>query len=199
MWTGRPSSPELAQRALRAEPWLADAARWQSLHLLDRPGWAWQEAAEALHWSTRAVRLQASSAGAWSELALVNFRLVEDLGGWGDAVDRARYAFGRATALEPHLPWHWLRWAQFERVLGDHDEAVRLAERAVEEEPLFVRAWLFVARVELDRGRIDAADMALDRALEAHERARWRMLSEYERDLTRLPSWQRDQLLGELR
>jgi hypothetical protein len=199
LWTGRPSSPELAQRVLRAEPWLAEAARWQSLHLLDRPSWTWQQAAEALHWSTRAVRLQASSAGAWSELALVNFRLVEDLGGWGDAVERARHAFGRATALEPHLPWHWLSWAQFERVLGNRDEALRLAERAVEEEPLFVRAWLFVARVELDRGRAEAAGMALDRALEAHERARWRKLSEYERDLTRLPSRQRDQLLGELR
>jgi hypothetical protein len=198
LWFARPSSPELAQRVLRAEPWLAEAARWQTLDLLERPEWSWRDAAEALYWSGLATRLRPTSHRLWSEYGVVNFRLVEDLGGWGDAVDRAREAFGRATEIEPHLAWHWLRWAQLERVLGELDRALELAGRAVEEEPNFVRGWLFVARLELDRGRGGAASAALDRALTAHDRARWRTLSDYERDLISLPTWQRDQLRSEI-
>jgi tetratricopeptide (TPR) repeat protein len=198
LWFGRPSSPELAQRVLRAEPWFADAARWQSLDLLQRPAWSWHQAAEALHWSGLATRLRPASHRLWSEYGVVNLRLVEELGGWSDAVDRARDAFGRATALEPHLAWHWLRWAQLERALGEFDRAVGLARRAVEEEPNFVRGWLFVARLELDRGRVGDAAEAFNRALDAHDRARWRTLSDYERDLVMLPEWQRDQLRNEI-
>jgi uncharacterized membrane-anchored protein len=78
--------------------------------------------------------------------------------------------------------------------LGRFDEARSLAERAVSEEPRFVRGWLLLARLELDMGRRDAAREALARAVEASERGRWRLLSGYERDLVVTPRWQLEEL-----
>ena len=102
------------------------------------------------------------------------------------------------TELEPHLPWHWLRWARLERTLGSLATAKDLAERALAEEPRFARAWLFLARVELDMGNPDAARNALASAVESSERARWRLLSAYERELVVVPGWQLEELFREL-
>ncbi len=198
LWWSRPSSSGLARQTLRAEPWFAEAARWRTRDLLRRQEWSWEEAAEAMAWSRRSTGLHSASAGAWSESGLVNARIVEQLGTWPDVVAGAREGFRRATTLEPHLPWHWLRWAQLERTLGRLAEASELAARSVEEEPEFVRGWLFLARVEMDLGDGTAARNALERAREASQRARWRLLSEYERDLVELPGWQAAQLQREL-
>ena len=198
LWWSQPSSVRLFRAVLRAEPWFAEAAQWRSRDLLSQPRWTWQEAAEAVHWSRRATRYHGASARVWSEYGLVYAKITEDLGGWPDAIEGAREGFRRATQLQPHLPWHWLRWAQFERGLGELEESSVLAERAVGEEPKFVRGWLFMARLELDMDRPDAAREAVARAVAASEFARWRLLSEYESDLTRMPSWQLHQLQGEL-
>jgi hypothetical protein len=85
-----------------------------------------------------------------------------------------------------------------ERGMGHTEEALELAGRAVTEEPRFVRGWLFVARLEADRGRLAEAREAVERALEARRLARWRPLSAYERDLVELPAWQLEQLEREL-
>jgi hypothetical protein len=190
LWWGTPSTAELARRALRAEPWLAEAAVWRAEDLLRLPRWTWREGAEALLWSRWATRVRRGSADVWSDYGLVNARIVAELGTWPDAVEGARDGFRRATELEPHLPWHWLRWAQLERTVGHVDAARRLAERAVTEEPKFVRGWLFLARIELDAGRAEVARHAFARAVEASDRARWRLLSGYERELVELPMWQ---------
>jgi hypothetical protein len=190
LWWSQPSTAELSERVLRAEPWFGEVARWRTRELLRRSLWSWETAAEAMFWSRRATGLERSSAAVWSEYGLVNARVAEQRGAWKDAIEAAREGFRRATELEPHLPWHWLRWGQFERTRGRLEEARRLATRSVTEEPLFVRGWLFLARVELDLGRVEQARTALDRAVRGHDRARWRLLSEYERDLTLLPAWQ---------
>jgi O-antigen ligase len=194
LWWSAPSTAELARSAVRAEPWLAEVAQWRVRDLLRRSNWTWREVAEALPWSRWAIHARQGSADVWSDYSLVNARTVADLGTWPDAVEGAREGFRRATDLEPHLPWHWLRWARMERQLGRLVEARLLAERAVTEEPRFVRGWLFLARVELDMGRADAARDALARAVAASERARWRGLSSYERDLVKLPGWQVEEL-----
>lgn len=198
LWWSAPSSGDLAWSALRAEPWLAEAAQWRVRDLLRRSRWRWDDAAEALPWCRWATHVRRGSAGVWSDRALVNARIVEDLGTWPDAIEGAREAFRRATELEPHLPWYWFRWAQLERNLSRLDSAKELVERAVAEEPRFVRGWLFLARLELDSGRSDAARDALARAVAASERARGRLLSEYERELVALPAWQLDELSREL-
>jgi O-antigen ligase len=190
LWRGAPSSAELARTALRAEPWLAEVAVWRAEDLLRLPRWTWSDSAEALQWSRWATRVRRGSADVWSDYGLVNARIVADLGAWPDAIEGAREGFRRATELEPHLPWHWLRWAQLERTLGHADAARRLAEQAVAEEPKFVRGWLFLARVELDAGRTEVARHAFARAVAAVDRARWRLLSAYERGLVAAPEWQ---------
>ena len=194
LWWRAPSTAELAWSAARAEPWLAEAAQWRVADLLRQPRWTWHETAEALPWSRWTTHIRRGSDGAWSDYGLVNARIVAELGTWADAVEGAREGFRRATELEPHLPWHWLRWARLERGLGRLDEAKNLAERAVAEEPRFVRGWLLLARVELDMGRAEEARDALARAVEASEAARWRLLSAYERDLVVLPRWQLEEL-----
>jgi hypothetical protein len=198
LWWSNLSSVELANRTVRAEPWFAEPAQWRSRSLLARKQWTWEDGAAALAWSRRAIRQRGGSHNVWAEYGLVNARIVEQLGAWPDAVEGARKGFHRATALEPHLPWHWLRWAQFERGMGRLAESKKLVERALSEEPNFVRGWLLLARLELDVGRPLSARPAFDRAVEAHRLADWRLLSEYERNLTMMPRWQVEELSREL-
>lgn len=198
LWWSGPSSAELAHRILRAEPWLPEVAEWRTRDLLRRSRWTWSDSAEALQWSRWATHIRRGSASVWSDFGLVNAKIVAEHGTWPDAVEGAREGFRRATALEPHLPWHWLRWAQLERTLNRMDAAQALAARALAEEPRFVRGWLFLARVELDMDRPDAARDALARAVAEFERARWRLLSGYERDLVAAPRWQLRELSRDL-
>jgi O-antigen ligase len=193
-WRREPPTPATAEMALRAEPWLAEAAEWRVEHLLERPGWTWDDAATALAWSGRAVRIHAGSIHTWSLYGQVNARIALDLGGWPDVVAETRRGYRTATDLEPYLPWHWFRWAQFERGMGSLGDAAALAERSVAVEPNFVRGWLFLARVRADQGDLEAARQARDRALAAEQRSRGRRLSGYEADLARTPRWQVEEL-----
>jgi hypothetical protein len=198
LWSSAPASPASAERALRAEPWYPEPVVWRVRDLLRRPGWDPVVAAETLAWSDRAVRIHSASAETWSLRALVQTRIVQELGAWPGSITGARRDFREAAQREPHLAWYWLQWAQHERTVGRLDEAERLATRAVEEEPNFVRGWFFLARVRIDRGRIDSAREARDRGLEARRKIGGRKMSEYERDLTRMPAWQAEELSHEL-
>jgi len=98
--------------------------------------------------------------------------------------------------LEPHLPWYPYRWALFERALGETERAVSLTEHAVETEPNFVRGWLLLARLELDRGRVDAARKAFDRVQIIREDSLNRLGLQYHRDLVACPERQIEELRG---
>lgn len=198
LWWGGPSTPALAERAERTEPWYSEPVEWRVDELLARPQWSWAEAAEAISWSRRTVELHPGRARAWSALGDVHARVAAELGPWPDALDGARQGFGRATALEPHLPWYWARWAAFERSVGELEEARRLVGRALDEEPRFVRGWLLEARLALDRGDAPGAARSFERARIAALEGRWRPLSDYERDLLRAPSRQVHELAAEL-
>jgi hypothetical protein len=190
LWWSGPSTAALAERAERAEPWFSEPVEWRVDELLARSQWSWAEAAEAISWSRRAVELHPGRARAWSALGDVHARVATELGPWPDALDGAREGFGRATALEPHLAWYWARWAAFERSVGRHDEARGLAERAVSEEPNFVRGCLFLVRLALDAGNAQEALRRFDRARAAAALGRGQQLTDYERDLLRAPAWQ---------
>jgi hypothetical protein len=190
IWWGEPSTAARAERAERVEPWYAEPLEWRVDELLARPDWSWPEAARAISWSRRAVEVHPGRALNWSRLGEVHARVAAELGPWPDALDGAREGFGRATALEPHLPWHWARWAAFERSVGQLGEASRLVGRALEEEPHFVRGWLLRARLALDRGDRAAAAASFERARSSAVAGRRRSLSDYERDLLRAPGWQ---------
>jgi len=191
-WLWRTGEPDvrLLERVTRAEPWYDAPLAWRTRALLLAEPWTWDIAAEALARSRRAVRVHPGAARRWADLAHVNARVVTDLGPWPDSVEGARNAFARACELEPHLPWQWLEWARFERALGHPDTASVLARRAVVEEPNTVRAWLFLARIELDSGRVEEARRALDRARAAAALRRRPGLNAYERELLGAPSWQ---------
>jgi len=189
-WWSGPSTAARAERAERAEPWFSEPLEWRVDQLLARPEWSWPEAAEAISWSRRAVEVHPGGARAWSALGDVHARVAAELGPWPDALDGARQGFGRATALEPHLPWYWARWAAFERSVGQLADASRLVERALAEEPRFVRGWLLEARLALDRGDLPEAAASFERARSAAALGRGRQLTDYERDLLRAPAWQ---------
>ena len=122
-----------------------------------------------------------------------------EFGPWPDSVDGAREGFARAVRLEPHQPWSFLEWARFERNLGHTDDAVNLVRRALDEEPHTVRARLFLARLELDRGEVEAAREAYEVALES-ARLRSRLdLNAYERELLGAPTWQFHEIAEALR
>jgi len=196
-WTG-PSSIELARRATRAETWFAEPTEWGVRNLLADREWTWPTVVQAIGSSRRAAAIHPGSARVWAEYAQVSNRVVEDFGSWADMMEGAREGFRRATELEPRLPWYWLQWAGFERSVGRSDEARRLAERAVDEEPNFVRGWLFLARLELDAGDLGAARAAYGRASVAGQLARTKLLTRYERDLLRAPRWQVEEIADRL-
>jgi tetratricopeptide (TPR) repeat protein len=189
LWWSEPSTAALAERVQRAEGCWVEPVAWQLQALMVTPRWGFADAAEALRLAELAVRLKPSDAMRWSDQGRVASRLVTELGPWPDAVETARQGYARACELEPHLPWDWLRWAALERSVGNMEAAVGLAARAVREEPNYVGGWLFLARVELDRGRTVAARQALTRAERAH-RLRFSAFTPYDRGLVYAPRWQ---------
>jgi Tfp pilus assembly protein PilF len=124
---------------------------------------------------------------------------VAEFGPWPDSVDGAREGFARAVRLEPHQPWSFLEWARFERNLGNADDAVKLVRRALDEEPHTVRARLFLARLELDRGAVEAAREAYEAALDSARFGTRLDLNAYERELLGAPAWQFLELAEALR
>jgi hypothetical protein len=191
-WLWRSGAPDevLVARALRAEPFFDAPLEWRVRNLVGLETWGWATAAEAIACGERAVRIHPGAAGLWSVLGMAHARVVTDLGTWPDSVQGARGAFARAVELEPYQPWAWLEWARLERNLGHTSEAVDLVRKALEAEPHAVRARLFLARLELDRGDVEAAREAYSLAV-ASGRLRMRGgLSGYERELLSAPAWQ---------
>jgi predicted Zn-dependent protease len=184
---------------VRAEPWLSEPAEWWALDLLGREAWSWENAAEAMYWSGRAVSIHPGSARLWSLSGRVNGRVAQELGAWEDVVEGAREGFRRACELEPRLPWYRLQWAQFERAMGEPDRAIELALRALADEPNFVRGWLLLARLQLDLGRREQAAESFEHARASARLARGRLLKGYEQDLLIAPPFQVRELSRELR
>jgi len=199
IWRSEKPNQVTAARTLRAEPWFDAPLEWRARELLKQNPWSWETVAEATAVSGEAVRVHPGAARLWSIRGIVHARVVAEFGPWPDSVRIAREAFARAIELEPHQPWSLLEWARFERNLGYMNDAVKLAQRALDEEPHTVRAWLFLARLELDRGEVEAARDAYEAALES-ARLRTRLdLNAYERELLGAPAWQFRELAEALR
>jgi hypothetical protein len=171
-WIWRSGGPDkvVAAQTMRVEPWFA--------------------VAEAFAVSGKAVRVHPGAARLWSIRGLVHARIVADFGPWPDSVNGAREAFARAVELEPHQPWSLLEWARFERNLGHLNDAVKLVRQALDEEPHTVRARLFLARLELDRGEVELAREAYEAAVESARLRKRLDLNAYERELLGAPAWQ---------
>jgi hypothetical protein len=191
-WSWRSGTPDmlLVSRAVRAEPWFDAPLEWRVRDLMKRESWTWVTAAEAISCGERAVRVHPGAARLWSVLGMTHARVVTDLGAWPDSIESARAAFARAVELEPFQPWAWLEWARLERNLGHTSDAIDLVRKGLEAEPHTVRARLFLARLELDRGNPDAAREAYSQALGSARLRRLAELSSYERELLGAPAWQ---------
>jgi len=191
-WLWRSGAPDeaLAARSARAEPWFDAPLEWRVRDLVKRESWDWITAAEAISQGERAVGIHPGAARLWSLLGMVHTRVVTDLGPWPDSIARARGAFARAVELEPLQPWAWLEWARLERNLGHTSGAIDLVRKALDAEPHTVRARLFLARLELDRGNRDAAREAYSKATESARLRTHSGLSSYERELLGAPAWQ---------
>jgi hypothetical protein len=191
-WLWRPDPPDTVQaaRAQAAERWYDQPLEWRVRSLLDERAWTWPTAAEALATGREAVRIHPGASRLWLILGQVNYRILTDLGPWPDSVSGARAAFARASELEPYQPWPWLEWARLERELGNLDESAELARRALAAEPHAVRARLFLARVELDRGNMQLAREALESAAASTVLRKRAGLTTYEKELLAAPTWQ---------
>jgi hypothetical protein len=199
IWRSGRLDQVVAARTLRAEPWFDAPLEWRTRELLKQNPWSWETVAEATAVSGEAVRVHPGAARLWLIRGMVHARVVADFGPWPDSVRIAREAYARAVALEPHQPWSLLEWARLERNLGHMDDAVNLVRRALDEEPHTVRARLFLARLELDRGEVEAAREAYEAAVES-ARLRTRLdLNTYERELLGAPAWQFRELAEALR
>ena len=200
-WIWRSGGPDelVAARTMRAEPWLDAPFEWRTRELLKQSPWSWETVAEAVAVSGEAVRVHPGAARLWSIRGVVHARVVADFGPWPDSVNGAREAFARAVEIEPHQPWSLLEWARFERNLGNTNDAVNLVRRALDEEPHTVRARLFLARLELDRGEVEAAREAYDAAVESVRLRTCLDLNAYERELLGAPAWQFRELAEALR
>jgi len=190
LWNAGPQDVRVVNRATAAEPWFDDPLTWRARVLLDNPAWTWPMAAEALAVSSRAVRIHPGASRSWLILGQVRYRIISEFGSWPGGVAEARAAFVRASELEPLLPWPWLEWARLERGLGNLDEAVFLTRKALDTEPHTVRAWLFLARIELDRGNVRSAREALESAAASTVLRKRAGLTTYEKELLAAPMWQ---------
>ncbi len=186
-------------RALRIEPWLstAPAARVRSLLATDER-WTWESAAEALHWAQTAVDVHPGLSRLWADLGRVHLRVLTDLGGTQYDGSAARQALTRACELDPHLAWNWLERARLEWLTGNLNEAVRLTNHALAQEPDAVRGWLLLSRLQLESGRREAAISALKNAEDRLGLAEQRGLSIYDLDLLHAPAAQLESLRHDL-
>jgi hypothetical protein len=183
-----PPTAAQVERALRVEPWFAEAPSARTRMLVGITElWSWRTATEALHWAEAARRAHPGLARRWADLGRVRLRILTDCGGTEHDAAAAVLAFDRACELDPHLPWHWLERARLERVLGHHDAAVAYCRRALDEESNTVRGWVMLARLELELGRVDAARDALDEAMSRAGLVERPGLTDYERELLQAP------------
>ncbi len=190
LWSTEVRDEELVDRVERAEPALDQPLEWRVRAVLSKPNWTWEDTAEALARSRRAVSIHPGAARLWALKGVVSSRIVNDFGVWPETVEEARSAFARSVDLEPHQPWALLEWARLERGLGNSDQAVSLIRRALEAEPHTVRARLFLARLMLDRAELEQAREALEAARESAEKYSPIGLNDYEKELLQAPEWQ---------
>jgi cytochrome c-type biogenesis protein CcmH/NrfG len=199
VWWPEVKDVALLARAVAAEPWYDAPLEWQTRSLLDEEAWTWPMAAEALATGRHAVRIHSGASRLWVLLGQVHYRIIVDFGPWPESVSEAREAFARASELEPYQPWPWLEWARLERGLGNLDESALLVRRALDVEPHAIRARLFLARVELDRGNVRLAREALESARLSSALRKRLGLKTYEKELLAGPAWQFRELEEALR
>ncbi len=190
LWYRDTVDPVLALRAVAVEPWFDEPLEWRVRVLQNETSWTWELAAEALAIGRRAVRIHPGDSGLWVALGQVNYRIINEFGSWPSSVAEARKAFKRASELEPFQPWPWLEWARLERGLGNLDESAVLVRKALAAEPHAIRARLFLARVELDRGNVRLAREALSAARMSASLRKRAGLKTYEKELLAAPMWQ---------
>ncbi len=198
-----PVSTATVDQTLRIEPWYAEPASRRVRDLLAQSDpWTWDTAGEALHWAETATGAHPGLARRWADLAQVRIRVLTDLGGTDIDTRAARQALEKACELDPHLPWHWLERARFERILGSYQDASLYVRRALDEEPNTVRAWLMLSRLELERGRMDSSRAAMAEARKRETLISRPGLTDYEREILEAPESQMGTLkraLGESR
>jgi len=161
---GRPAEHLAAARALataapRSDPRLADA--------------------EAL--ATRAVALRPRWAGGWRELGALRAARASLRGDrmlWAAAGE----AYRQARACNPLDAFAALEQGRVWRALGDTGQARAALVGAAGLEPNLVGAWLELALLDLEQGRLEAARNAVARAMQAAA-ARPEQPSPYERSL----------------
>lgn len=198
-WLASAPTTDAVVRVLRIEPWLADVPAIRVRRLLDREqSWSWETAAEALAWAREVVRIRSGQAHGWADLGRVHLRIMADLGGTEHDIKAARQALTRACELDPKPPWAWLERARLERMLGNPAAAVTLVRHALTNEPNTVRAWIFLARLELDRGNTGEAQQALEMVAETTRRWGGRHASDYDREILHTPKGQLDRLRRQL-
>ena len=103
LWLSGESTHRLAERAWRVEPWYVEPLVWRAMEAQARPQWRWRDAAEAMHWSRRAVQVDRGKATLWSSVGQVHARLVNEIGRWPDAVETARQLNPRMAAPDAVL------------------------------------------------------------------------------------------------
>jgi hypothetical protein len=198
-WDGEPTR-EQAERVLRIEPWYPEPAGTRVQRLLGDPDpWTWETAAEALHWARIATMVQPGLARRWGDLGRTHIRVLVDLGGTDSDIEEAHRALARACELDPRVPWNWLERARLADNSGHPRVAVDLTRRALEQEPNTLRAWLFLGRLELERGRPDEAHAALVQVETRMRNLERTGLSEYDLELLEVPEFQLHYLRDRLR
>jgi hypothetical protein len=195
IFSGSEATGAQVERVLRAEPWYSEPAGERVRILIADPDpWRWTTAAEALHWARYSKSVHPGLARRWADLGRVHLRVLTDLGGTDHDIEAAEKSLDRACELDPHLPWHWLERARLARVIGDHRLALSLTHHALTQEPYTVRGWLFLSRLELELGRIDAAREALTEAESRLVLLDRPSLNDYERELLFAPPTQLESL-----
>lgn len=116
--------------------------------------------------AARALSLDPSSANAHVALAQIQMYIEWD---WAGASDTCR----QALALEPGNVQVIQTAAELAGILNHYDEALRLARRAVELDPLDASSYHDLAFHSLGAGRLDEAEAALQKALQLNPGFPW--------------------------
>jgi len=85
-------------------------------------------------------------------------------GRWDKTIEVCRKAANDLLYAYPWLPLGNIGWAAFKK--GDLDEALTNLKKAVDLNPKFCRGWDYLGQVHMARESIDAAELALRKAIE---------------------------------
>ena len=177
MVVGSGSALELFERAVTIDPnysvaWAAIAEAHTVLAYFGMVRGA-ESKPHAIAAASRAIELSPSSAAGHAALACAVLAYANDR-------ERAKHAFDRALALNPHYVqgrcWYALFYLQW--VAGEFDEGLAHARRALEDDPLSAYATMIVAACLATAGRLDQAiemgRLAMERDPESYV-ARWQL------------------------